>query len=335
MPSGWFQIGWSAEFTPGHPLPLRYFEQALVAFRGEGGELHVLDAYCPHMGADLGFGGRVRGDDIVCPYHGWEWSGRDGSNTVIPYGDKERMNLSLECWPVREIDGVALVWYSPSRTAPRFEPPARFYRTDADARSPYPDATAVWRDVNLVPQFAAENVPDAAHFTHIHRATRNPTLEAFEASEGTFRAHWTLIFGEDRPPTWATPTGPVEGRILTETHGVGLGWNTQFAFDEITSLSGYTPVDRFTSDVRLTVWAPKRRGDGSVLDDALATRWFEFQKGQLESDMVVWSHQTYVERPPFASPETAAMRALRDWSRQFYERDGSATEVRLRTAAAH
>jgi cholesterol 7-dehydrogenase len=41
----------------------------LVLFRTESGEAKVLDAYCPHMGADLGVGSKVVGDCIECPFH--------------------------------------------------------------------------------------------------------------------------------------------------------------------------------------------------------------------------------------------------------------------------
>ena len=58
---------------------LELAEQDLVAYRGDGGELHVLDAHCPHFGAHIGHGGRVVGDCVTCPYHGWEW-GADGVN---------------------------------------------------------------------------------------------------------------------------------------------------------------------------------------------------------------------------------------------------------------
>ena len=40
--TGWFVIGWSAEFPVGEVRPLRYFGEDLVAYRDESGELHVL-----------------------------------------------------------------------------------------------------------------------------------------------------------------------------------------------------------------------------------------------------------------------------------------------------
>ena len=32
--------------------------------------MFVLDAHCPHLGDNLGGGGRVQGDCIRCPFHG-------------------------------------------------------------------------------------------------------------------------------------------------------------------------------------------------------------------------------------------------------------------------
>ena len=56
MPFGWFQVAYSHELGVAESMPLRYFDTDLVLFRTEGGEAKVLDAYCPHMGAHLGYG---------------------------------------------------------------------------------------------------------------------------------------------------------------------------------------------------------------------------------------------------------------------------------------
>ena len=60
----------------------------LAVFRGDTGDAHIVDAYCPHMGANLGVGGRVEGDCIECPFHGWKFRGYDGQCTEIPYAEK-------------------------------------------------------------------------------------------------------------------------------------------------------------------------------------------------------------------------------------------------------
>ena len=56
MPWGWFQVLYSGDLAVGESKPLRYFDQDLVIFRTESGAVKVLDAYCPHMGAHLGYG---------------------------------------------------------------------------------------------------------------------------------------------------------------------------------------------------------------------------------------------------------------------------------------
>jgi hypothetical protein len=40
--------------------PLKYFGEEMVAFPGEDGKVNVLNAYCAHMGAHLGGGGKVK-----------------------------------------------------------------------------------------------------------------------------------------------------------------------------------------------------------------------------------------------------------------------------------
>ena len=65
----------------------------LAIFRDEKGEAHVLDAYCPHLGAHIGVGGRVVGDCLQCPFHGWEFRGSDGKVTKIPYADKGKFSV--------------------------------------------------------------------------------------------------------------------------------------------------------------------------------------------------------------------------------------------------
>src|SRR5690554_7382987 len=68
-PRGWFQIAYSDEVEPGSVHPIRYFGRDYVLFRTESGALSLLDAFCPHLGAHLGYGGRVEGESIRCPFH--------------------------------------------------------------------------------------------------------------------------------------------------------------------------------------------------------------------------------------------------------------------------
>ncbi len=57
-------------------------------FRDEEGKSHVVDAYCPHLGANLAVGGKVVGNCIECPFHAWRFRGEDGKCVHIPAADK-------------------------------------------------------------------------------------------------------------------------------------------------------------------------------------------------------------------------------------------------------
>ena len=75
-PTGWFQVAWSDEIGVGDVHTMKYFDQEMVAWRAESGELTVMNAYCEHLGAHLGYGGKVVGEVLQCPFHGWQWSQR-------------------------------------------------------------------------------------------------------------------------------------------------------------------------------------------------------------------------------------------------------------------
>src|SRR5271170_5630059 len=53
---GWHSLGLAADYRDGKPHPVSAFGTRLVVFMGEDGKLCILNAYCPHMGADLNLG---------------------------------------------------------------------------------------------------------------------------------------------------------------------------------------------------------------------------------------------------------------------------------------
>jgi 3-ketosteroid 9alpha-monooxygenase subunit A len=80
---GWHCFGLERYIRKGQVTSLEAFGTKLVAFRGEDDRIRVLDAYCPHMGADLS-DGTVCGNTVKCPFHNWQW-GDGGVCKHIPY----------------------------------------------------------------------------------------------------------------------------------------------------------------------------------------------------------------------------------------------------------
>lgn len=122
FPTGWFIVGFASDLAPGQVRRMHYFGEELVMFRTASGRVNVLDAYCLHLGANMGVGGTVEGERIVCPWHGWQWNG-DGTNALIPYsriGCKQ--NIRIRTYPCTEWYGFILVWHERHGRAPYWRP---------------------------------------------------------------------------------------------------------------------------------------------------------------------------------------------------------------------
>jgi phenylpropionate dioxygenase-like ring-hydroxylating dioxygenase large terminal subunit len=63
----------SAELTD-QPLKVRAMGLDFVVFRDTQGKANCLANVCTHRGGNLA-GGKIKGDCIQCPYHGWQFDG--------------------------------------------------------------------------------------------------------------------------------------------------------------------------------------------------------------------------------------------------------------------
>ena len=79
--SCWHPIAFAEELA-GDPRRVRLLGEDLVAWRDSKGRPHVLRDLCIHRGTALSLG-RVVGDRLMCPYHGWQY-GSDGVCKAIP-----------------------------------------------------------------------------------------------------------------------------------------------------------------------------------------------------------------------------------------------------------
>jgi phenylpropionate dioxygenase-like ring-hydroxylating dioxygenase large terminal subunit len=318
-PTGWFMVAWSDEIPTGTVKPLKYFGGHQVAYRTDAGELVMLDAHCPHLGAHLGHGGKVKDDCIVCPYHGWGY-GPDGVNRFIPYEDRPNVSHSLRKWPVVEHHGCVFVWHDPAGGPPRWEMPNLFTclpdlpADEADYYRSYPEMSVKYEGEPVHPQITLENAPDTVHFEHVHRATVTPRLLHWEV-DGPF---YKGIGGFPVP----TPDGGE--RMALKNHSISCGVGGSYSIFEgsyhYRLIFFTTPVDDATSDMFYSIWWPRDPGDDR---DAPPEEYIARAKKQflttLWDDLEIWRYQIYIETPAFAKQDAKPYGALRKWARQFYE----------------
>jgi nitrite reductase/ring-hydroxylating ferredoxin subunit len=104
----WYPVCPSKEIARGQAKSFAFTFQRVVVFRGEDGVARALDAFCPHMGADLG-NGRVCGTEIECYFHQWRLGG-DGCVTGARGSKSLKMKPRNRAWPVEEKYGFLWVY---------------------------------------------------------------------------------------------------------------------------------------------------------------------------------------------------------------------------------
>ncbi|MDX2142688.1 MAG: aromatic ring-hydroxylating dioxygenase subunit alpha [Rhodospirillaceae bacterium] len=107
----WYPACLSDELTD-KPQHLKMLGCELVAFRDSKGRAHVLSNVCVHRGASLAHG-KVKGDCIECPYHGWQFQGADGACTKIPSLGKDAKipaRAKVDSYPVQEKYGLVFAF---------------------------------------------------------------------------------------------------------------------------------------------------------------------------------------------------------------------------------
>jgi 3-ketosteroid 9alpha-monooxygenase subunit A len=315
-PTGWFHIAWSGEIPAGTVKPLKYFGKDLVAFRSEDGELAVLDAHCHHLGAHLGYGGKVKGKSIACPYHGWQWS-TEGRNTLIPYQDNV-IPKTLRRWFTLERFGLVFLWHDPAGGPPRegWDLPDLFSdfaelppSQESDFYPCWPNALVDKPDEPLHPQMVQENACDTTHFRHTHGAPIDPELLWFRVEGPRFLS----AMGFKSPKT-----KEIALRTYTLNPGIGLSF---FAFDgrfPYRLILSATPIDEDRSHFRVSYFFPRKPDSPEVMPQDLQD-YARSTDELFEEDARMWRHMRFKHRPIYARQDVAGYSAMRKWCEQFYE----------------
>ena len=322
LPTGWFQVAWSADVAPGDVVPKHYFDRDLVVFRELDGHVRVLDAHCQHLGASLAHGGCVVEDGIQCPFHGWVWNG-DGRNVRIPYQDRPNRGRRVRSYPVAELNDSIYIWHDSQGGSPQWEAPNAFevLGPHVSGREFHPfveGCRTLHEGIKVHPQVIAENAVDPHHFQFVHGTPISPVV----LRERTDPSTWHAKVGFGR--RWSDGVDRQDDTVNTiEIYwsGLGLSFNGEHLREGIRVISiCATPVDDTRSDIFAGYWISREASDDFAARLATA-------KAALPDDIRIWEHQLYLDPPALATSEAAGFRALRLWASGFYPHDRVAEPV--------
>jgi len=324
-PEAWYVVGRSVDFAE-QPTFVQCAGNQWVVFRDSSGEAHAVDAYCPHLGANLA-DGTMQGDAVQCPFHGWKIRG-DGRVIGHANGGETDRRHCTRSWAVDELHGWVLVYHrhDADSAGPAPEPPYRLeHLAEID------DGKLLWRgehDAGLVHMHLlefVENSVDFQHFEAIHGRLRLPWTEipvpgmsihheaTWRRDESQKHVCW---FGNDATLRFRGKTIKNSG-AHADVRLEGPGSIIRFDFTlsrgrgRVVLYQSHTPIAPLTQQVRFRWFSspsvPK------PLASFIVGNWVS----QWRQDIGIWERKIY-RKKPMLTREDGPIHQLRRWYSQFY-----------------
>ena len=288
-----------------------------MVFADSAGALHVLDAYCRHMGGDLSRG-EISGDVVVCPFHGWNW-GADGRCARIPYARRVPPAARTRSWTTLERNGHLFVWHDPEGNAP----PADVTIPVIEGAGSAEWSTWTW-DTILVEgancREVIDNVVDMAHFFYIHFAFPVYFKNVFEGHIATqyLRTRSRPDIADGQLRLGDRHHAALRGVLLRAVLHDQLP-GARLPRDDHGERADQLPLPGHPELVPAAVGRDREAAAGSVRRARLegGAKFAKFIGLGFQQDVDVWLHKSRVDNPLLCA-EDGPVYQLRRWYEQFY-----------------
>ncbi|KAF6198654.1 hypothetical protein GE061_008406 [Apolygus lucorum] len=321
-PNGWFALAESHQVPKGKTLHVSAMGEDFVVFRGLEGECFVLDAHCPHLGANMAVGGRIIDNCIECPFHGWQFDGRDGKCRKIPYSDKIPKFAEVRRHRSLEVNDLIFVWYHAEGEEPTWFP------------DDIPEITQrkyIYRGrnefkINAHVQEIPENGSDLWHFNALHGTTVifGSNMAADNSRWNFLRHIWDSCWepstdpdskhlGVSRLHHHVEVFGMKFGILDIDIKQIGPGYvEMKFTcpLGQMFVTQTVTPVEPMVQKVVHRVYAPlplALYGTFIIIGESI----------MVERDIMIWNNKTYLDKPLLVK-EDKTLAKYRRWFSQFY-----------------
>ena len=323
FPEGWYFVASRKALEAAKIVRKTWMGTEIVAWGDTAGRVCVAEAYCPHLGADLGpaAGGRVRGDRLVCPFHGFEYDA-SGQCVATPFAPAPKA-ARLRVFEPREIAGLIFAWWGIAGRQPQWHLPAD-----------EPDQ-AGWSDLHIWtsrfaghPQETTENSVDLAHLRYVHGYDSVSRVEAL-----TVDGHLLLSDFDFATTRKITRFASTKLKVSAKTLVAGLGYS-------------FVEIREHTIGLDMRLWILATPVDGTVIELSVVSqtgeirspnRWIaglgflpvrlrapimnrfmaSFERRDVLQDIPIWSTKSYRPRPRLARSDGEIMR-YRAYCAQFY-----------------
>jgi nitrite reductase/ring-hydroxylating ferredoxin subunit len=304
LPNGWFALAWSKELGEGDVKPVQYFGEELVLFRTRTGQARVVDAFCPHLGAHLGHGGRVMGETIRCPFHGWQYDGQSGACTTIPYCERIPARARVRAWDVLERNGMIFAWYHAEQKPPEWQMPLMPEIGHAEWSEPRTFELVLPAHV----QDTHENNNDPVHFQFVHRSLETPPSSIEYSADGR---HYRIVSDFVAQGAWAAYLE--KSKLVRDSWGLGLtAVRTEgLPGAGLLMYSSTTPIDEKHVHSRWLLTATKN------IVDFFGEEFMTGLTQGVQQDIPIWTNKVHRARPVLCEADNY-LAEFRKWARQFY-----------------
>ncbi len=316
---GWHCLGLAENFRDGKPHGIQAFGGKLVVYADSKGDIHVLDGYCRHLGADLAKGS-IKGDNVACPFHDWRWNGATGRCAEIPYARRVPKLARTRKWQTLEVNGQLLVWHDPegSTPGPELNPP-QVEGIGTDKWSKW-----TWNSLLIEGSHCREivdNNVDMAHFFYIHYAY--PTY-----FKNVFEGHTASQFMESKGRQDFTdhPERLWEGtKLRSEATYFGPAYMINWLHNDLAPdftvnsvlINCHYPISQNSFMLQFGVSVEVPPGMSKEKADKLAESYSKVYEVGFLQDVEIWKHKTRIENPLLCE-EDGAVYQYRRWYEQFY-----------------
>jgi nitrite reductase/ring-hydroxylating ferredoxin subunit len=320
FPKSWYVVSESLQLSVGEIKAVEFCGQSTVLYRTQAGKAVLAEAYCAHMGAHFAHGGKIIGEDLQCPFHGFCFD-PSGQCVKTGYGTKPPPQARLRTWPILEVNGMIFAWHDEAGSQPDWTIPA------LDWEGWSPPQFAEWR-ICSHPQEIAENSADIGHFRYVHGYG---DVKIFEEA----RTEGPVLHGRYGMSRIASFVGKGGRKIHAEfdfyEYGLGYAYVEAHAveFDLYSRhfvvpmpIDGRDIVLRIAVSVKLDYnprkihpllgLVPKR-----ILDHFILGGYYREYKRDVSDDFKVWTNKAYVHPPALAQGDGPVI-LYRKWAEQFY-----------------